>query len=32
MAGELTEEQAAQWKFYENELYREKLAENLTHW
>jgi len=26
-AGELSEEQAAQWKFYENELYREKLAE-----
>jgi len=29
-AGELTEEQAAQWKFYENELYREKLAEKFN--
>lgn len=29
-AGELSEEQAAQWKFYENELYREKLAEKFN--
>lgn len=29
-AGELSEEQVAQWKFYENELYREKLAEKFN--